>query len=737
MNQKDLEFELSMRRYQIALANQVYGIVLISDSGRVEFVNQSFCNMLNLSLSPSELVGQTSSEFLKLILPAYSNPEEALLRIKEILSQKSQYVGEEIVMLDGRVFLADFTPILIGETLSGQMWQHRDITERKRVEEEKEELTKNLRERVKELNCLYSISSITEIPDSSMVQQFKKIVNVLPPAWQYSEITCAKITIENDEYKTDNYIETKWKQSSDIMVHGTKAGCVEVCYLEEKAEIDEGPFLEQERRLILAIAQQLGRIIERMKAEETLKNAEHRLRMLMDKLPAGVIAADMETRRFVFANKTICQILGYSQKELLELNIADIHPAENLPHVKAEFEKAMKSGSIHAADLPVRRKDGTVFPADIHNLFLELEGRNCLLGIFSDISERKQIERVLLLRLKLWEFIATYSLNELMQLALDEIGEITGSPIGFYHFVETDQKTLSLQAWSSRTLQEFCKAEGSGMHYSIDNAGVWTDCVRERKPVIHNDYASLPHRKGLPPGHAAIVRELVVPILRAGSVVSILGVGNKPTDYGEKDVELVRYVADITWEILAHKKMEEALQENEKKFRELSIIDNLTRLYNSRHFYNQLKSEIDRVNRYNEPITLILFDVDDFKAFNDTYGHIEGDQVLTRLGQVIKKCLRKTDTAYRYGGEEFIILLPMTISKDGVATAERIRAEFKKENFSPIPGKEVHMTLSVGVGQYRPNEEMKVFVHRVDQLMYQAKKSGKDRVCYDEKFGFF
>ncbi|MBV5331937.1 GAF domain-containing protein, partial [bacterium] len=106
-------------------------------------------------------------------------------------------------------------------------------------------------------------------------------------------------------------------------------------------------------------------------------------------------------------------------------------------------------------------------------------------------------------------------------------------------FVEPDQKTLSLQAWSTRTLEEFCKAEGKGLHYNVDKAGVWADCIKQGKPVIHNDYASLTERKGLPPGHTEVTRELVVPVFRGRKIVSILGVGNKSTDYTEKDVESV------------------------------------------------------------------------------------------------------------------------------------------------------------------------------------------------------
>ncbi len=185
------------------------------------------------------------------------------------------------------------------------------------------------------------------------------------------------------------------------------------------------------------------------------------------------------------------------------------------------------------------------------------------------------------------------------------------------------------------------------------------------------------------------------------------------------------YADDIT----ERKRSEEALRESEERYRELSIFDGLTQLYNSRHFYNQLKVEIDRADRYGQPLTLMLLDLDDFKQLNDTYGHIEGDQVLMRLGQVVKRCLRQTDTAYRYGGEEFTILLPMTTSKDCIVTAERIRTEFKREIFIPVPSQKVHVTVSIGVAQYKPQEDMKTFVNRVDQLMYQGKKNGKDRVC--------
>ena len=186
------------------------------------------------------------------------------------------------------------------------------------------------------------------------------------------------------------------------------------------------------------------------------------------------------------------------------------------------------------------------------------------------------------IRLSLIEYALTHTLHEFLTQSLDEIGAFVDSPIGFYHFVEPDQKTLSLQQWSTRTLQAFCRAAGKGTHYNIDQAGVWVDCLRQKKAVIHNDYSSLPHKKGLPEGHAEVVRELVVPVIRKNKVVAILGVGNKPTDYTPRDVEIVSYLADVTWEIVKKKQADDALLittiDLHERVKELSCLYGISKL---------------------------------------------------------------------------------------------------------------------------------------------------------------
>lgn len=189
--------------------------------------------------------------------------------------------------------------------------------------------------------------------------------------------------------------------------------------------------------------------------------------------------------------------------------------------------------------------------------------------LLKHIAEQDRVESIMQVRLRLMQFAVEHTVDELLQTTLDEIEALTGSTVSFFHSVETDQNTIFLQAWSTNTLKSMCKAEGKDSHYSVDNAGVWADCIRQRQPIIHNDYSSLAHRKGLPEGHAPIIRELVIPILRDGQIVATLGVGNKPQDFTENDVELVSTFADFAWDIIQHKRAEDSLHESEQKFRTL------------------------------------------------------------------------------------------------------------------------------------------------------------------------
>jgi signal transduction histidine kinase len=172
-----------------------------------------------------------------------------------------------------------------------------DISERKWAEEALQEKTHELGERVKELNCLYALSKVIERSDSSLPEIFEGSVNIIPPGWQYPEITCACLVFEDQIFKTPNFNETIWKQGSPIQVDGRSAGTLEVYYLEEKQECDEGPFLKEERDLIDALTGRLENTIQRKRAEEALRKRSLELQQLTATLEQRVLERTAELEK--------------------------------------------------------------------------------------------------------------------------------------------------------------------------------------------------------------------------------------------------------------------------------------------------------------------------------------------------------------------------------------------------------------------------------------------------------
>lgn len=191
----------------------------------------------------------------------------------------------------------------------------------------------------------------------------------------------------------------------------------------------------------------------------------------------------------------------------------------------------------------------------------------------------------------------------------------------------------------------------------------------------------------------------------------------------------VNTVARLRKELENSRRLQSQLIESDKKYKELSIRDELTQLYNSRHFYHQLKAEIERAVRYKRSLSLAMIDIDDFKRHNDTFGHLEGDHVLSSLGKLINDSLRGVDSGYRYGGEEFTLILPDTDLKAAEIVLERIRSGFEALLFSPLPDKKSHCTLSIGIAEFAPPLDMKTFINNADKAMYSAKEQGKNRIA--------
>ncbi|WP_435794188.1 sensor domain-containing diguanylate cyclase [Neptuniibacter pectenicola] len=165
----------------------------------------------------------------------------------------------------------------------------------------------------------------------------------------------------------------------------------------------------------------------------------------------------------------------------------------------------------------------------------------------------------------------------------------------------------------------------------------------------------------------------------------------------------------------------------ERQLHILSVTDELTGLFNQRHFYKVMAKELDRAKRYHHPLSIICFDLDDFKQVNDSLGHLEGDRVLRTIGELLKDTLRQIDIPVRYGGDEFMVLLPETDIQAAAKTAERIRKAFNTKCAYSIDkgaGVIAKVSMSLGVTETNGTEKPDQVVQRADLAMYESKSSG-------------
>ncbi|MBU1965729.1 MAG: diguanylate cyclase, partial [Proteobacteria bacterium] len=493
-------------------------------------------------------------------------------------------------------------------------------------------------------------------------------------------------------------------------------------------------------------------LAERKRAEEAIQESEERYRALVDNASDIVFETD-NTGHFTFVNPAAIHILGYEKEEIIgsycPMFIRPDMREEAMRFFGIQFVKGLPNSY---SEYPIVTKEGGEIWFGANSRLVVQDGNVAGFQVVArDITARKRVEE----ELRRNQDVAERLAQEMTIIA--EIGKVVGSTLDIEEIYERfavearkriffDRITINLNNHDQNTVTVAyafgSNVPGRRVGDSFPLQGSVNEVLARTKTGMLLHPTSVDEITGQYPHLVSTFQEgissfMTVPLIYRDELIGVLHFrAKKPNAYSEQDLRLAERIGEQIAGAIANaqlyaglKETEQELKESEQRYRELSIIDDLTQLYNSRHFYFQLKIELDRSNRYGQPLTLLLLDLDNFKHFNDTYGHIEGDQVLWRLGQVVKRCLRETDFACRYGGEEFTILLPMTTSADGTVTAERIRTEFKRETFSPAPGQDVHVTVSIGLAQYKPQEEMKVFVHRVDQLMYQGKKNGKDRVC--------
>ena len=333
---------------------------------------------------PTAFRKEVKSVFLKLmegevdIVEFYENP---------VLTK----AGAERMIAWHNVILKDTRGNPIGTLSSGE-----DITERKQAEEQLRRRTHDLGERVKELNCLSKTSELMVEPDKSLDEIYQTIVHLIPPAWQYTDITCARITYGDRQFKTDNFKETEWKQSADIIVNSNKVGSLDVCYLQKKPEEHEGPFLKEERILINALAKEIEEFIKRKEAEERLRESEERYKKLFDEAVVGICLGDAETRIIIDCNEAMAALVGREKTEVIGKLQKILHPTQDDKELfSPTFKQHLTDKEGQILETQVITKSGDIREVEIKANLLNLQGKKILQALFYDIADRKQAEEKL------------------------------------------------------------------------------------------------------------------------------------------------------------------------------------------------------------------------------------------------------------------------------------------------------------------------------------------------------
>ena len=272
---------------------------------------------------------------------------------------------------------------------------HTDISERRQAEEALRQRTLDLRERSKELRCLYEISTLGTATQQSITEVFEKAVRLIPPAWLHSEITCARILFEKHLFVTENFRQTPWKLSANIVIAKEIAGTIEVFYLEERQALDEGPFLKEERALVDELARILGAIVERIRSGIAIGEWKDRYETVIK--ASGLLMYDWSpiTNAVTYAGE-VERILGYAIDEMAGglahwVDLIDPNDRDGFNH---EIERVIASKEPFHQEYRVRRKDGAYISVQDEGYFIAdaLGNTTRMMGFIHDITERKQAE---------------------------------------------------------------------------------------------------------------------------------------------------------------------------------------------------------------------------------------------------------------------------------------------------------------------------------------------------------
>lgn len=391
-----------------------------------------------------------------------------------------------------------------------------------------------------------------------------------------------------------------------------------------------------------------------------------------------------QSLKFIAVNHGARENLGYNEEEFKEMTPVDLNPEFTLQTFK-EFLEPLSNGErkLIIFDTMNRRKDGSLYPAEIHLELIEFGDEKVYVALAVDLSERRKIENDLKEKNEILNTITVYAGDAIIMI--DDNGKVTfwnpaAERILGYSRDEIIGKEL--HAFMIQDEQLYKAYREAFERFRLSGKGSIVGKTVEMKTR---------HKHG----HEIDV-ELSLSVVKVNNSWHAIGI-----------------IRDIS----ERKKFEELLYSQ-------SVTDPLTNIYNRRFFMEILEQEAGRTKRSKKPFSLIMFDLDHFKNVNDHFGHAAGDMVLKKVAETVKGRIRKTDYFARWGGEEFIILLPETSLNNAVNLAEELRRQISTMELEGIES----VTASFGVTEYKDNDTIDTVLLRVDNMLYEAKNDGRNCV---------
>lgn len=315
--------------------------------------------------------------------------------------------------------------------------------------------------------------------------------------------------------------------------------------------------------------------------------------------------------------------------------------------------------------------------------------------------------------------VSTIELDALLKAILESAIRFTGIPAGTVALYDHRSGNLTLRAHSGLSAEFVAHSV-----WAVTPGGLTDQLLQHDEILFVEDTEQVDYFRN-PLAVKEGIRSLIcIPLVTKGSIHGVLYLDDfVPRKFDKDRMNLISVLASFAAMAIENAKLHhETLQ--------MAITDVLTGLNNRRYFEQVLPQELERATRYNQEFGLLMIDVDNFKIFNDTYGHPMGDRILSTIAASIEKTLRSVDFAFRYGGEELVVILPETDQKSACKVAERIRQRVARDTKKLMRGTlKEPITVSIGVASY-PGDgaEAEMLVAKADDLLYQAKNSGRNCV---------